>query len=157
MNNLVLAQTVSLNSCFYLGLANVCGILKPPASQNSTPVKFALRLLANLVCAPKQGTDPEAVMHLGRIYPVDCQPESGPGWWWFKLKLTLVQSKLLVLICSKNLFVMCSREMQLKKITCKELLFNSQIALRSLGWDFKNAILQEKNIKWENITKMILE
>lgn len=47
---------------------------------------------------------------------------------------------------------MCSREMQFKKIiiTCRDLLYNSQIALWPLGWDVKNAVLQGENVKWGN-------
>ena len=50
-----------------------------------------------------RGTDPEAVIHLGSTFPLDCQPDSDPGGWWFKLKQTWTWSKPLVLICRKTL------------------------------------------------------
>lgn len=60
------------------------------------------------------GADPEVLIHLGGIFSSDCQPESGPGGWWLKLKQTWAQSKPFGFDLEENFFVICAREMQFK-------------------------------------------
>lgn len=71
-------------------LPNAWATLYLPASQNSSPVKFTLSPLpVHLFCAPEQGTDPEAVMHLGRIFPFWVPAWVGPRWVMIQIEMNI--------------------------------------------------------------------
>lgn len=40
-------------------------------------------------CAPEQGTDPEAVMHLGRIFPFWVPAWVGPRWVMIQIEMNI--------------------------------------------------------------------
>ena len=104
MSNLAPSQMVPLRSHCNLTPAKWLGYSQPCCLP-----EFISRQIC-LVASPSwsasvllsRGTDPEAVIHLGSIFPLDCQPDSDPGEWWFKLKQTWARSKPLVLICRKT-------------------------------------------------------
>ena len=127
VNNLGLAQTLSLKSHFYLVLIKCLCYPRPSCLSELDSSQICLvPLPANLGLCTGAGDRRRGCKALRQGFPFGLPAQVRPWRWWVKLKQTLAQSKLLVLICGgKNLCNVCQGNAIFLKVVYRALLYES--------------------------------